>query len=272
MIEDKVVLKSVAPTPRIDARAVIDPTARIHKSVTIGPWCVIGPNVEIGEGCELMSHIVIHGNVTLGKYNKIHPFAVLGGDPQDLGYAGEPTFLVIGDHNTFRESTTMSRGSSAGSGTTTIGHHNAFLAYAHVGHDSVIGNHVIFINNATTGGHVTVDDYATLGGFSAVHQFCRIGEHSFLGRGAKVTRDVLPYMLVAGDLGTTHGLNLVGLKRRGFNAEQIADLKRAYHALFRRGLKLVEAEKELERLAKSTPEVRVILDLVTTSERGFVRE
>jgi len=255
----------------IDSRAIIDPSAVIHPNVTIGPWSIIGPNVEIGEGCEIHSHVIIERNAKIGRNNQIYPFAVLGGDPQDLAYRQENTCLEIGDDNTIREYVTISRGSAGGEGVTRIGNKNFILAYCHIAHDCQIGNEILFTNNATLAGHVTVDDYAILGAFTAIHQYCRIGSYAFITRAAKVNRDVLPYVYVTGQIGETHGLNLIGLQRRGFSEDTIRQLKKAYNIIFRRGLKLNEVETELEKLTKVTPEIEPILELIQNSDRGFIR-
>jgi len=251
---------------------IIDPSAKIATDVKIGPWSYIGPNVEIGSGTEIGSHVVIAKNTKLGKNNKIYSHVSLGSDPQDLGYQGEETYLEIGDENVFREFVTISRGSARNKGITTIGDKSCFLAYSHVAHDCKVGNSVLFINNATLAGHVTVDDYATLGAFTGVHQFCRIGSYSFLSRGAEITRDILPYMLVTGGSGTPHSLNTVGLRRAGFTVDAIRALKNVYHIIYRRRLKLKEVRVQLEGMVEDVPEIQLILDMMDTTERGIARQ
>jgi UDP-N-acetylglucosamine acyltransferase len=255
----------------IDETARIDASAKIGANVSIGPWSIIGPDVEIGDNTEIGAHVVISRDTKIGKRNKIHAFAAIGGDPQDLRYQGEDTFLEMGDDNIVREFVTIHRGSSSGVGTTRIGNNNWFLAYSHVAHDCVIGNEVKLINNATLGGHVIVDDYATVGALCAVHQFCRVGSYSFLSHGAMITQDVLPYIIVVGDSAKPCGLNVVGLKRSGFSATTISDLKRAYHIIFLRGLKLKEIKEELGTMAENSPEVNMFLEILNHSKRGFVR-
>ena len=258
----------------IHSTAIIDPSAQISENVTIGPYAVIGPNVEIGEGCQIDSHAVIAKNTKMGCDNTIASFASIGGDPQDLSYHGEQTWLIIGDHNIFRESCTINRGSAHHSGdhTTHIGHHNCFLAYAHVAHDSVIGNHILFTNNASVAGHVRIHDYAILGAFTAVHQFCQVGSYSFLSRATEISKDVPPYMLVKGMPGFPCGLNLVGLKRRGFTLQEITEMKEAYRIMYRRSLKMVEIVEQLKVLAEKSPVIQLILDFIAQSNRGIARK
>lgn len=258
-------------TTNIHPSAVIDPSARIHDDVRIGPWSVIGPNVEIGSGTVIYPHTIISKNTKIGRNNQIHSFSVIGGDPQDTAYHGEETFLVIGDNNIIREYVTISRGSIHGDLTTKIGNQNFIFAYCHIGHDCLVGDHILLTNNATLAGHVTVDDHAKLGAFTAVHQFCRVGSHSFITRGALVNHDVLPYVMVTSHTSETRGLNLIGLQRAGFSEDTIRQLKRAYNIIFRRSLKLVEIIDELKVLAQESPEVSLFVDLIQQSDRGFVR-
>ena len=255
----------------IDSRASIDPTAIIGKNVEIGPWSMIGPNTQIGDGTVIYPHVVIDRNTKIGCGNTIYPYVSVGCDPQDLGYKGEDTYLEIGDHNIIREFVTINRGSTGGHGITKIGNKNCFLAYSHVAHDCVIGNEVLMVNNATIAGHVTIDDYVILGAFTAVHQFCRVGAYSFLSRATEISKDVPPYMLVKGLPAFPCGLNTVGLKRRGFSDETMRGLKKAYQALYRRGLKFDDVLKELEVLSETYPEIQLILELIHSSERGIAR-
>ncbi len=255
----------------IDETARIHPSAKLGANVSIGPWSVIGPDVEIGDDTELGSHVVISQNTKIGKRNKIHAFAAIGGDPQDLHYQGEDTFLKIGDDNFVREFVTIHRGSSRGRGITEVGDKNCFFAYSHVAHDCVIGNEVKLINNATLGGHVVVDDFATVGALCAVHQFCRVGSYSFVSHAAMINQDVLPYITVVGESARPCGLNVVGLRRCGFSANTISELKRAYHVIFLRGLKLKEIRNELATMAQNNPEINLFLEIIDQSKRGFVR-
>lgn len=256
---------------QISSMASIHPSAKISKGVTIGPWSLIGPNVEIDEGTEIGSHVVISCNTKIGKYNKIYSHATIGGDPQDLTYRGEETFLEIGDHNIFREFVTISRGSGGGPGITKIANKSCFLAYSHVAHDCVIADNVLFVNYAVVAGHVKIDHHAIIGAFSAVHQFARIGAYSFLSRGTLIGKDILPYMIVVGNPGVPCGLNSIGLKRNGFNEKTIAALKRAYHIIYRRGLKLKDIREELLKMVDETPEIKLMLEIIDQSTRGIAR-
>ncbi len=256
----------------IDQRAIIDPSAKIAANVTIGPFSIISANVVIDEGTEIGPYVFIGPNTQIGKHNKIFPYASVGGDPQQLGYKGEQTYLKIGDHNVIREFVTISRGTlGQHGGVTIIGNHTYLMAYCHIGHDCVLGNHVVFANTASIAGHVHIGDYANLGAFSGIHQFVRIGAYSFLGRGAKVYQDILPYMLVTGNPGVPTGLNSVGLRRHGFKSEVRMSLKRAFHLVYRRELKMQDIKIELEKLANQTPEVGHLLEMINTSTRGIAR-
>lgn len=260
-----------APALNIDSRAIIHPTAILHENVTIGAFSVIGAEVEIQSGTTVGPHVVIQGPTTIGKNNHIYQFCSIGEAPQILAYRGEPTRLEIGDHNLIREFCTMNRGSKQGSGVTRIGSHNMFMAYAHVAHDCIVGDHVIFGNNAAIAGHVIVDDYAMVGPFTGVHQFCKIGAYSFLGRATKVYQDILPFLIVHGNPGVPYSINKVGLERRGFSAEKILQLRRAYKALYRQGLMLKDALTVLEGMCEHCPEVRLMIDGVLRSKRGISR-
>jgi UDP-N-acetylglucosamine acyltransferase len=255
----------------IDDTVIIHPSAKIAKGVSIGAWSVIGPNVEIGEDTKLSHHAIIIKNTKIGRGNSIDPFVCLGGDPQDIKYKGEETFLEIGDHNIMREYVSMHRGSVGARGITFVGNNNNFFAYSHVAHDCTVGNGVSFINNATLGGHVTIDDYAILGAFTAVHQFCRVGSYSFLTRMTGVTKDIPPYVLVTGIPGMPCGLNIVALKRHGFSKATIAALRRAFILIYRSGLRLKEVYEKLTEMAKEVPEIQLIIDSIDHGERGIAR-
>jgi UDP-N-acetylglucosamine acyltransferase len=255
----------------IDPTAKVHPTAKIAENVAIGPWVCIGERVEIGEGSRIDAHAVISQHTIMGKNNHIHSHAVVGGDPQDLSYRGEETWLKMGDANVVREFVTINRG-SAKSGLTSIGNKNCFLSYSHVAHDAHIGNEVLFVNNASIAGHVTVDDFAIIGAYSAVHQFTHIGAYSFLVHAAQVTHDIPPFMMVKGTKGIPIALNMVGLRRRGFSSETMSGLKKAYKLMYRQGLPLKELEVQLAALVKNTPEVQMIIDLMKESKRGIVRK
>ncbi|MCK7592627.1 acyl-ACP--UDP-N-acetylglucosamine O-acyltransferase [Pseudomarimonas salicorniae] len=255
----------------IHPSAVIDPKARIGENVSIGPFCIIGADVEIGAGTEIGSHVVIEGPTRIGRDNRIFAFNALGGAPQDKKYAGQPTELVIGDRNLIREYCTFNRGTVEDAGITRIGNDNWIMAYVHVAHDVVVGNHCIFANAASLAGHCRVDDYAILGGFSLVHQFCQVGAHAFTAMGSVINRDVPPFVTVAGTYAEPHGINSEGLKRRGFDRERISAIKRAYRTIYKSGLPLAEARIQLAEAAKSAPDVAMMLDFIDRSQRSLVR-
>jgi UDP-N-acetylglucosamine acyltransferase len=251
--------------------ALIDPSASIAENVHIGPWTIIGPNVEIGEGTWIGPHVVINGPTRIGKENKIFQFASIGEAPQDKKYNGEPTRLEIGDRNVFRECSTVHRGTQQGRALTRIGDDNLFMAYTHVAHDCNIGNHVIFSNNASVAGHVVIGDYACLGGMVGVHQFCAIGAHSFAAGGAIIFKDVPPFVMVSGYPAEAHGLNTVGLERRGYDQNTVAALKRAYKVIFRQSLTLQEALRELQEMVIEFPQIEILSDFLSKTTRGIVR-
>ena len=257
----------------IDPTAVIDPSAQIAADVTIGPFCRIGPQVEVQAGTVIGSHVVIHKNTRIGQHNKIYDFAALGGDPQDISPQQGESYLEIGDHNVIREFCTLNRGSAKGQGdaTTRIGDHNMLMAYAHIAHDCLLGNHIVFANNASIAGHVEVHDYAILGAFTGVHQFVRVGSYSFLGRAGKVSRDILPYMLVVGNPGGPVGLNSIGLKRHGFKKDLIRALKTVYKLFYHRDLKLTEIRQTLVEMSEQHPEIKLIVDMMDNTRLGVGR-
>ncbi|MFQ3196319.1 MAG: UDP-N-acetylglucosamine acyltransferase [Paraglaciecola sp.] len=255
----------------IHPSAVIHPTAKLADNVKVGPFCLIGANVEIGANTVLESHVVVKGHTTIGKGNRFFQFGSIGEDCQDKKYAGEPTELIIGDNNVFRESVTVHRGTVQDKSLTQIGSNNLLMAYVHVAHDCVIGDDSILANSATLAGHVHVGDWVILGGMSAYHQFCHIGSHSFVGGGAIVLRDVPPYVMVGGEKSAPHGINSEGLKRRGFDNDTILQLRRAYKILYRNGNRAEEAVELLNQMAKNIPEVQILADFVASSARGIVR-
>lgn len=255
----------------ISPHAIVDPSAKIGKNVTISPFSIIGAHVEIDEGSWIGPHVVIKGPTTIGKENKIFQFSSIGEDPQDKKYEGEATRLVIGDRNVFRECTTVSRGTTTGTGITEIGSDNLFMAYVHIAHDCILGNHLTFSNNASLAGHVTVGDYSSLGGFVGVHQFCQIGRYSFCGGGSIIVNDVLPYITVSGHPAQSYGLNLVGLKRRGFTPDDITMIKRAYKTLCRDGSSLDSSLAKIESMIPECSHLQIMLDFVRQSKRGFIR-
>ncbi|MAT52536.1 MAG: acyl-[acyl-carrier-protein]--UDP-N-acetylglucosamine O-acyltransferase [Porticoccaceae bacterium] len=255
----------------IDPRAIVDPSAKLGENVEIGPWSIVGPGVEIGDNTVVSSHVIVKGPTVIGADNRILQFSSIGEDTPDLKYKGEPTRLVIGDHNVIREGVTIHRGTVQDRGETTIGDHNLLMAYVHVGHDSVIGSHTILVNNASLAGHVTVGDWAILSGYVLVHQFVAIGAHSFAGASTYLTQDVPPYVMVAGNPASARTINSEGLKRRGFSAESIAALNRAYRILYRKGYKLEEAIAELETMGSQTEAVQPLVEFLRASTRGIVR-
>lgn len=255
----------------IDARAVIDPEAKLADSVGVGAFSVIGAGVEIGAGTTIGPHVVIQGPTRIGRDNRIHQFASIGGAPQDKKYHGEPTRLEIGDRNTFFEFVTINRGTSQDRGETRIGNDNWIMAYVHIAHDCVLHDNIIMANNATLAGHITVEDWAILGGFTKVHQFCRIGAHSFTGMNVDLTRDVPPYVMVSGTPVEPHGINSEGLKRRGFDAVQIRNIKQAYKVLYRSDLRLEDALSKLRDLSATQPEIAVMVKFLESSERSITR-
>lgn len=255
----------------IDPRAIVAPGARLHESVEVGPFSIIGEDVEIGAGTVIGSHCVIKGPTVIGEGNRIYSFSSLGEAPQDKKYAGEPTRLVIGNNNTIREYCTLNRGTAQDRGETLIGDDNWIMAYVHIAHDCVVGNHTILANAVTLAGHVTVGDWAILGGFSGAHQFCRIGAHAFLGMQVAAGRDVPAYLIVTGNPPEPRGINQEGLKRRGFTPEQIRNLREAYRIVYRLQLRLEEALERLDALLPEQPELAPFIESLRSSERGILR-
>lgn len=255
----------------IHPTVIVSESAVIADDVSVGPYSVIGDNVEIGAGTRVDSHVVINGPTRIGKNNHIYQFSSVGDDPQDKKYQDEPTRLEIGDGNTIREFCTISRGTIQDESLTSIGDDNWIMAYVHVAHDCRVGSHCIFANNATLAGHVHVGDYAIFAGFTGAHQFCRIGAHAFLGMYAGTSRDVPAYTMIGGQPPAAKGINSEGLKRRGFSADQIRNIKNAYRIVFRSGLKLAEAIAELEAVAADQPELDIFIDSLKKSERGILR-
>ncbi len=256
----------------IHPTAVIDPGARLGEGVSVGAFTLVGPDVEIGDGCQIGPHCSFAGPTRIGRDNRFVGHCAVGGEPQDKKFAGERTELVIGDRNVFREFVTLNRGTGNGGGVTRIGDDNWMLAYTHVAHDCIVGNHCIFSNNTTLAGHVTVGDWVIISGFAGAHQFCRIGAHAFLGMGALANGDVTPFTMVGGNsIGRPRGINSEGLKRRGFSPERIAAIKRAYRTLFVAGLPLAEAREQLAQQALDSEDVRLLLDFIGSGERPLLR-
>lgn len=255
----------------IHPQAIVDPGARLAEDVTVGPWSIIGADVEIGPGTIIEPHVVIRGPTTIGAGNHIYQFSSVGDATPDLKYRNEPTRLIIGDRNTIREGVTIHRGTVQDRGETVIGNDNLIMAYVHIGHDSVIGNHTILVNNVALAGHVHVGDWAILSGYTLVHQFCRIGPHSFSGMQTAIGKDVPAYVTVSGSPAEAKTINTEGLRRRGFSDPAISQLRRAFKILYRQSLTLDIALQRLETMLSDTPEVKVLIDSIRASERGIVR-
>ena len=255
----------------IHPTAQVDPKARLGANVHVGAFAVIGEDVEIGDGSRIGPHCVVGGPTTLGRDCVVKAHATLGNDPQDKKYKGESSQLIVGDRNTFFEFTTISRGTAEGGGVTRIGSDNWIMAYVHVAHDCVIGDHCILSNNATLAGHAVLGDWVILSGFSAIHQFCKIGSHAFIGMGSLVNADVPPFVMVADRYAEPRGINSEGLKRRGFDRERIAAIKRAYRTLYVAGSSLEDARARLAKLATGSDDVRALLDFIDAGERPLLR-
>ncbi len=258
--------------PLIHPTAVIDPSAKLADGVRVGAFTLIGADVEIGANTEIGPHCSIQGPARIGEGNRFIGHAAIGGEPQDKKYRAERTELVIGDRNVIREFVTINRGTGGGGGITTVGDDNWMLAYTHVAHDCHVGSHCVFSNNTTLAGHVTVGDHVIISGFAGAHQFCRIGAHAFLGMGALTNGDVPPFTMVGSDsLGRPRGINSEGLKRRGFDAERIASIKRAYRTLYVAGLPLAEAKLQLAEQARNSDDVASMLAFIESAERPLLR-
>ena len=255
----------------IHPTAIVDPGAKLAEGVAVGAYSIIGAGVEIGARTEIGPHVVIEGRTRIGCDNRIFQFASLGAEPQDKKFHGENSELVIGDRNVIREFTTFNRGTHDGGGATRIGNDNWIMAYVHIAHDCHVGNHVVFANNATLAGHVEVGDHVILGGFTGVHQFCKIGAHAFTGMGSLINADVPPFVVVAGPYARPRGVNSEGLKRRGFDADRIGAIKRAYRTLYVSGLPLAEARGRLAEQATDSDDIAAMLDFIDRSERSLGR-
>ena len=258
--------------PALHPTASIHPAARLGTNVRVGAFTVIDADVEIGDGCVIGPHCSITSGTRMGSDNHVIGHAAIGGDPQDKKFKGERSELVIGNRNLIREFVTLNRGTGDGGGITRMGDDNWLLAYTHIAHDCVVGNHCVFSNNSTLAGHVQVGDWVIVSGFAGVHQFCRIGDHAFLGMGVLVSGDVLPFTMVANEvLGRPRGINSEGLKRRGFDSERITAIKRAYRTLYVAGLPLAEAKQQLAEQAQASDDVRAMLEFIESGERPLLR-
>ena len=256
----------------IHPTVLIDPDARIGENVSIGPYSVIGPHVVIGDGTWIGPHVVIKGPTTIGKSNRIFQFSSIGDDPQDKKYNNDSnSALEIGNHNVIREFCSINRGTDHGGGKTIVGDDNWIMAYVHIAHDCIVGNHTVFANNTTLAGHVIVDDFTIFGGFTGVHQYCRIGKYCFTAISTVVVKDVPPFLMVSGNTAKPSGLNREGLKRHGFSSETINQLRSAYRIVYRQGLTLNLALAELEKFSAESNEVKYFSEFISGSSRGIVR-
>lgn len=255
----------------IHPQAIVEPGAKVADSATIGPWSYIGDGVVIGADTIVESHVVIKGPTIIGERNHIYQFSSIGESTPDLKYRNEPTELHIGDENIIRENVTIHRGTVQDHSLTSIGNKNLIMAYVHIGHDSIVGNNTILVNNSALAGHVVVGDWAILSGYTLVHQFCKIGPHSFSGMGTAIGKDVPAYVTVAGSPAQAKTINTEGLRRRGFDSKTISDLRRAYKIVYRQGLTLEQALERLSTMTAETPAVELLIESLRNSERGIVR-
>jgi len=256
---------------QVHPTALVHAGARIAAGVAIGAYTIVGEHVEVGEGTWIGPHVVLEGHTRIGRRNRIYQFSSIGAPPQDKKYADEPTRVEIGDDNTIRECVTINRGTAQDAGATRVGDDNWIMAYVHFAHDCQIGSHAIFANNTGLAGHVHVGDWVVLGGFTTVHQFVRIGAHSFTGMGTYLAQDLPPFVKAAGNMARPFGINGNGLRRRGFTPDTVLKIRRAYRALYRAGLSLEDAKRELAAQAADCPEVAAMHDFVAQSERGIIR-
>ncbi|MBI5908649.1 MAG: acyl-ACP--UDP-N-acetylglucosamine O-acyltransferase [Betaproteobacteria bacterium] len=255
----------------IHASALVHAKASLGANVSIGAYSIVGEHVEIGDDTRIGPHVVIEGHTSIGKGNRVFQFCSLGASPQDKKYAGEPTRLEIGDGNTIREFCTFNCGTTQDAGVTRLGNDNWIMAYVHLAHDCRIGDHTIFANNTQLAGHVHVGDHAILGGFTGVHQFVRIGAHSFTAIATVLVQDLPPYVMAAGNTGRPYGINAEGLRRRGFSADTLAAIKRAYKTLYKSGLTLDQAKAQLAEQARTCAEIGLLAEFLQDSTRGIVR-
>ena len=255
----------------ISNQSEIDPKAEIDEGVTIGPWCIVGPGVRIGAGTVIESHVVIRANTTIGTNNRFYQFCSVGEDPADKKFEGEETWLEIGDDNVFREGVTLHRGTGAGGGYTKIGNDNLMMAYGHVAHDCVVGSHTVFANNVGLCGHVTIDDWAILGGYAGVNQFLTVGAHAMIGGMTHISNDVPAYMIVSGRPATVRSVNTIGLERRGFDKESIAEIREAFKILYKRNYSLQEAIDQIRVLSENCAPLATLVASLESSKKGIHR-
>lgn len=255
----------------ISNQSEIDPKSEIDEGVTIGPWCIVGPGVRIGAGTVIESHVVIRANTTIGMNNRFYQFCSVGEDPADKKFEGEETWLEIGDDNVFREGVTLHRGTGAGGGYTKIGDGNLMMAYGHVAHDCVVGSHTVFANNVGLCGHVTIDDWAILGGYAGVNQFLTVGAHAMIGGMTHISNDVPAYMIVSGRPATVRSVNTIGLERRGFDKESIAEIREAFKILYKRNYSLQEAIDQIRVLSENCAPLATLVASLESSKKGIHR-
>lgn len=256
---------------KIHKTALVDAKAELDSTVEVGPYSIIGPGVKIGKGSKLQSHVVIQGRTTVGEGNIFFPFASVGSIPQDLKYKGEASELIIGDHNTIREYVSLNPGTTGGGMVTRVGDHNLLMMYCHIAHDCLLGNWNIIANGATLGGHVVIEDYVIVGGLAGIHQFVKVGVGAILGAGSMVSKDVPPFCNATGDRASLHGLNIEGLRRRGFNKEKIDALRKAYRIIFQSKLRTQDALARVRQEIPQSPEVDELANFVANSRRGICR-
>ena len=255
----------------IHPSAIIDDSAMIDETATVGAYCIIGKNVKIGAHTVLKNHVIVGENTTIGQHNEIYQFASIGENPQDLKYAGETTYLEIGDHNCIRESCTLHRGTGDGGGLTKIGHHNLLMVNTHIAHDCVVGDYNVLANNVGVAGHSHIGNYVIIGGQSSIHQFCRIDDYSMIGGASLILKDVVAFVMVSGNPAKTHGINKEGMRRKGWSSQTIKTLDEAYRIVFRQGLIREQAISELNKLLQDEPKVQLLIDSIHKSQRGLVR-
>ncbi len=255
---------------QIHPSTLVDPSAEIGAGTIIGPYCVIAPEVMLGENCWLQHHVTLCGPMRAGARNKFYAYCSIGQQTQDLKYQGEPTYLEIGDDNTFREFVTINR-STTGEGKTRVGSRGNFLAYSHIGHDCTVGNEVVFSNNGTLAGHVQVGNHAVMGGLTAVHQFCRIGRFAITGGCSKIVQDVPPFMIADGNPAEIRGVNLVGLERKGFTPESVKWIKEAFRLIYRSEHNTRQAVDAVRKELPQNEEITQIIEFIEQSERGIIR-
>ncbi len=265
-------MSEVVSPNKVDSRALVSASAKLGKNVRVGAFAVVGDEVELGDGCIIDHHAVVQGPARLGKQNHLYPFAAVGGDPQDLTYKGERVTLEVGDHNEFREFSTVNRGTVKGGGITRVGSHNLIMSYAHIAHDCIIGDHTIFVNGATLAGHVSVEDFAQIGAFCPVHQFCRIGKYSYIAAHTVITQDVPPYSKIVAPRGTRcYGVNSVGLERQGFSPERIKSIEQAYRLLLRSKLNTSQALEKIRGTLAHSEDVQTLIAFIESAERGLTK-